>query len=202
MRCARKIFPRACLLGVVFVLSAWAAGCAPTLAPPAQSESALVIGRVVVNYARASNVWHYPPGAVTEGILVELEKRGTRDLVNALTEEDGYFFIPNIAPGVYDVRRLSISSVAPAGSVTYTVSVQQFAIPAGTVVFSPSPGKVGYAGTVVVEVDDRGFTSVKAASDDAAASAYFSQKFAKSPWAAREMIPLHAKPAAAQGANF
>ncbi|HEY1269764.1 MAG TPA: carboxypeptidase-like regulatory domain-containing protein [Candidatus Binatia bacterium] len=199
MRRARKIFSRACLPGLVFILSAWAAGCAPTLAAPTESQSALVIGRVFVNYARADNIWRFPAGAVAEGILVEMEKRGTRDLINALTEEDGYFFLPNIAPGVYDVRRVSITTVVPGASGNYGVSVQQFAIPAGTLVFSPAPGKVGYVGTVVVDVDDRGFTSVREASDDTAATAYFSRKWAKSPWAAREMIPLRAKPAASQG---
>jgi hypothetical protein len=97
---------------------------------------------------------------------------------------------------------VSVTTVVPGGTGNYGVSVQQFAIPAGTLVFSPTPGKVGYAGTVVVDVDERGFTSVKAASDDTAARAYFSRKWAKSPWAAREMIPLRAKPAAAEGSRL
>lgn len=63
-------------------------------------------------------------------------------------------------------------------------------------VFSPVPGKVGYAGGIVVDADERGVGTASEASDDAGAREYFLRNVAKSPWAVREMISLRSRPAA------
>lgn len=202
MRRARKICSLAAIAALPAILSLWAGGCAPALVAPAGSESSLVIGRVIINNRRELALGRMPPGTIKEGILVELESVDKRSVVRVVTDEEGYFFLPNIQPGAYDVRQINISSVVAGGRGAYETTTERFAVSQGTLAFSPAPGKVGYAGTIVVDIDERGFGRATNASDDAAARDYFLQTWAKSPWASREIISLRAKPAPARSFSF
>jgi hypothetical protein len=202
MRRAGKIFSRAGIAGLSAVLSLWAAaGCSTPLVAPAGSESALVIGRVMVTYTWELALGRMRPGTNKEGILVELEDRDKHTVVRATTDEEGYFFIPNITAGAYELRRVIVGVTFADYRGGYVTTEDKFSISQGTLAFSPSPGKVGYVGTVLVEVDERGFRT-KTAPDDAAAKDYFLRTWAKSPWASREVLSLRSKPAPAGGFSF
>jgi hypothetical protein len=135
--------------------------------------------------------------------LVELFSQDMRTIVRVSTDEEGYFFLPNIPSGVYDVAQVSIGNIAVIGwRGSYMTTVERFVIPAGMLVFSPVPGKVGYAGGIFVDVDERGVGTASEASDDAGAREYFLRNVAKSPWAVREMISLRSRPAARPISHF
>jgi hypothetical protein len=201
MRRAEKIFSRAGIAGLSALLSLWAAGCSTSLVAPADSQSALVIGRVMITYTWELSLGRMRPGTNKEGILIELENREKHTVVRATTDDEGYFFIPNMAAGAYELRRVTIAGSFMDWRGAYVTSEEQFSISQGTLAFSPAPGKVGYVGTVLVEVDEKG-SRTKAAPDDAAAKDYFLRTWAKSPWASREVISLRAKPAPAGGFSF
>jgi hypothetical protein len=198
----RRVFSRASFAALSAILALWAAGCAPALVAPVDSESSLVIGRVIINNRRELALGRMPPGTIKEGILVELESVDKRTVVRVTTDEEGYFFLPNIPPGAYEVRQINISSVVMGWRGVYETSTERFTIPQGMLAFRPTPGKVGYAGTVVVDIDERGFARTTEAPDDAAARDYFLRTWAKTPWASREMISLRAKPAPARSFSF
>lgn len=200
MRRARKISPP--VIATLSLILFWVAGCAPALVAPTDSESSLVIGRIIVNNRRELALGRMPPGTIKAGILVELESVDKHALVRAVTDEEGYFVLPNIQPGAYELRQINISSVITGYRGTYESTTERFSVPQGMLTFRPAPGKVGYAGTVVVEIDERGFGRVAEASDDSAARSYFLQTWAKTPWASREMISLRAKPAPARSFSF
>jgi hypothetical protein len=193
---------RSLLAGMAALAAVFVAGCASELLAPANSESALVIGRIEINYGPKSGMAPFTDGVVKEGILVELEMQGRRELVSVTTDAEGYFFLPNLPRATYDLRRVSSGSVTPYVRGGYSVSLQRYGIDSGTLVFTPAPGKVGYAGGVVVDVDDRGFSSVREAPDEAAARDYFFKNWGKSAWALREMISLRPKPATRQNFHF
>ncbi len=112
------------------------------------------------------------------------------------TDEEGYFFLPNIPSGIYDLAQVSFGNIAMSGRGSYMSTVERYAIPTGTLAFSPSPGKVGYVGGIIVDVDERGFGTASQAPDEAGARDYFFRNWAKSPWAARELISLRSRPTA------
>jgi hypothetical protein len=201
MRRAEKIFSRAAIAALA-VLGLWASGCAPALVAPVDSESSLVIGRVIINNRRELALGRMPPGTIKEGILVELESVDKRTVVRVTTDEEGYFFLPNISPGAYDVRQVNIGSVIMGWRGTYESNMERFTVPQGMLSFRPAPGKVGYAGTIVVDIDERGFGRTTEAPDDAAARDYFFRTRGKTPWASREVISLRAKPAPARSFSF
>ncbi len=201
MRRARKIFSQVLLLGLGLMLFA-SAGCAPVLIGPAGSESSLVFARIIINNRRELALGRMPSGTIKEGILAELESVDKRTVVRAVTDEEGYFFLPNIAPGAYELRQINISSVVMGWRGAYETTTETYSIPQGTLAFSPVPGKVAYAGMVVVDIDERGFGRSTPAADEAAARDYFSRALGKSPWASREMVSPRPKPAPARNFSF
>jgi clan AA aspartic protease (TIGR02281 family) len=179
-------------------LFGWVTGCAPTLVEPTESTSALVIGRVIIDYRQQEDFFGaLPAGIIKEGIAVEVESWDRRQLFNVRTDEEGYFFIPNIpSNNTYHVRRLSVErgSGAPRGGLI--LSTRGFQLGVGTLAFTPVAGKVGYVGTVIVDVDERGITDTRELREAQQARAHFIQKWRGSGWTARELVSAGTKLAA------
>jgi hypothetical protein len=195
MRPAWKISPQAWFVAFLFLLWACASGCAPALVEPAGSSSALVIGRVVVHYERKSLSGEIAQITVKDSLVVEFVNRERRGVVSVATDEEGYFFLPNIRAGAYELSRVRIEKIVAALGGSATKTTYEFKLPPGRLAFSPVQGKVAYAGGVVLYVNDRGFSSGREEADAEGAKNHFFRKWAASPWAAREMIPLRSKPA-------
>jgi hypothetical protein len=153
MYCAWKISP------LLFLLSACAAGCAASLVEPAGSSSALVIGRVVIHYERKSVSGEIVHLTKKESIVLEFINRERRGTVNVATDEEGYFSLPNIRAGAYELRQARVENIVVAVGGSATKTTYEFKIPPGWLSFSPVQGKVAYAGGVVIYVNERGFSS-------------------------------------------
>jgi hypothetical protein len=162
---------------------------------PAGSRSALVIGRVVIHYERKSISGEIVHLTWKESIVLEFVNRERPGTVSVATDEEGYFFLPNIRAGAYELRQVRIQNIVAAIGGTATKTTYEFKIPPGVLSFSPVLGKVAYSGGVVLYVDERGFSSGTVDVDAESARVYFLRKWAATPWAAREMVPLRSKPA-------
>ena len=176
-------------LPVIFLLPWLTGSCAPTLTGPLELNSSLVMGRVVIdNKHSGAFLGLLPLGVVEEGIEVEVESRDGRQVFNATTGEQGYFLIPNIPPGSYYVRRVTLEG-------RYTgVGREKRGQEMRSLSFTPVPGKVEYIGTVIVEISERGFSTVREVRDEERARTYLLQKYGPSPWATREFVAGGPKP--------
>jgi hypothetical protein len=178
------------LLSVISVLS-FLASCAPTLVGPIEPNSSLVIGRVVVNN-KFPGAFHglLPLGIIEKGLEIEIESRDGSQSFKVNTEEQGYFFIPNIPPNTYHILRVTLEGGrSPGDREKYGLTVRR-------PIFIPVPGKITYVGTLFVDLFDRGTSKTRDAREDEAAKTYFLQKYSASTWAPREFVSVGPKAAA------
>lgn len=166
----------------ILFLSGWITSCAPILTGPIEPSSSLVIGRVVINNKYGGQYGLLPLGIVDQGIEVQVQSRDGRQEFQIVTQEQGYFIIPNIPPNTYYIERATLEgSRSTVGKETYGLVLRQPN-------FTPVPGKIRYIGTLFVELSERGVSKVREVREDDRARAYFFQKHPGAPWASREFV--------------
>jgi hypothetical protein len=169
------------LLTLILLLSG---SCAPHLIAPADQNSALVIGRVVINNKFPGNFYGLlPQGIIEKGLEIEVESRDGKEVLKVTTGENGYFLIPNITPNSYWVRRVSFEG-------TRSGARERRAHDSRRLSFTPVPGSVLYIGSLFIDVSERGLATYKETRENETAKSYFSQTFTNSPWTSRSFVTL------------
>ncbi len=138
----------------VLVLCGLITSCAPTLVSPTDPNSSLAIGRIVINNQYSGLSGRLPLETVDWGIEVEVESHDGSQYLKVVTEEQGYFFIPNIPPNTYYVRRARFEGTDASGTSRYGLGLSRLN-------FTPGPGKITYMGTLFVELSERGFKKIR-----------------------------------------
>ncbi len=175
-------------LSSVLLLAGFLSGCATVLADPAESTSALVIGRVIIdNRYQGQFFGPIPLGIIKEGIEVEVASPEQKQLLNVRTDKEGYFYLSNIPPSVYQMARVSLARIS--GGLD-NIKIQRLALGVGVLRFRPVPGKIGYIGTLMLDVDERAAIKKRELREGDRAREYFFQKHGVSAWASREFIAL------------
>lgn len=165
-------------------------GCAPTLVGPVEPNSSLIIGRVVVNNKYSGAFYGgLPLGVLDKGLEVEIESRDGSQSFKVTTEEEGYFFVPNVTPNTYHILAVTIEGGTSSGGK------EKIRQPLRRPIFTPVPGKMTYIGTLVIDLSEKGLSAIREVREDDRARAYFFQKHAASQWAAREFIAAGPRPA-------
>ncbi len=171
----------------VLVLCGLITSCAPTLVGPTDPNSSLVVGRIVINNEFPGATFGILPlGTLDEGLEVEVESRDESQFFKVVTEKQGYFFIPNIPPNRYQVRRVRIKGSAGTQSETYSWGLRRFN-------FTPVPGKIVYIGTLFIELSERKKKKIREVREEEVARAYLREKHGDSTWASREFIEAGAR---------
>lgn len=162
-------------LAVLSLMSGLSVGCAPSLAPPNQSDSALVIGRVEVNNTYSGEIFGLlPVGLLRKGLGVEIERQDGKQSFSANTDEQGYFLIPNVPPETFYIRTLTIEGGRSGGDKEkYTISLRR-------PTFTPVSGKINYIGTVQIDISERAETKVREVRETETSRSYFRQNYADS----------------------
>jgi hypothetical protein len=122
-----------------------------------------------------------PLGVVEKGLEVEVESHDGKQIFNATTGEQGYFLLPNILPRTYYVRRVIIEGESGRARERRGQEVRRLN-------FTPVPGKVLYVGTLIIDLSERGFSTLREMREDERAKAYFLQTYGTSPWASRAFV--------------
>jgi len=168
--------------------------CAPFLVGPNDPNASLVMGRIVVDNKFAGGLSGLLPlGVLDKSLEVEVETRDGKQYFKVTTEEQGYFFIPNLPPNSYHVLSVIIEGGRSGGAK------ERYAPRLRRLAFTPVPGKVTYIGTLYVDLSDRGESKIREAREDESAKTYFRQKYAASPWSTREFVSVG--PGAVAAAN-
>jgi len=172
------------LLFAVFPVFCFVIACTPFLLGPSEPNSSLVIGRVVVsNKFPGSLSGLLPLGTLERGLDIEVESRDGKQSFKATTEEQGYFFIPNIPPNTYHILHVTIEGGRSSGAK------ERYSMTLRRPTFTPAPGRINYVGTLFVDLSDRGITKTQEVRETESARAYFLQRYSASPWTAREFLP-------------
>ena len=172
------------LATVLFLFS----GCAPFLAGPFDSNSSLVIGRIVMNNNFAGNFSGIlPQGVIEKGLEIEVESRDGKEIHNITTGDNGYFLIPNISQNSYYVRRVAFEGSRNNQRERRSQDVRRLS-------FVPVPGKVLYIGSLFIDVSDRGFATYRETHEDEMAKAHFFRALGSSPWASRTFFTAGSTP--------
>lgn len=175
----------------ILILGGFITGCAPTLVGPIEPNSSLVIGRVIINNKYSGAFYGLLPlGKLDRGLEVEIESLDGKQSFKVIAEEQGYFFVPNIAPNRYHLLRVTIEG-SREGTRRET---EKHGIGLRRLVFTPVEGKVAYIGTLVVDLSERGTSTIRELREDDQTRGYFRQKYGASLWASREFTALGARP--------
>jgi hypothetical protein len=173
----------------IVILFGLITGCAPTLVSPAGLNSSLMIGRVVVNNKFAGAFYGgLPLGVLDTGLEVEIESLDGSQSFKVTTEQEGYFFVPNLTPNTYYLLAVTIEGDTGGGER------EKSRHPLRRPIFTPVPGKISYIGTLIIDISERGLWTIREVREDDRARAYFFQKYAVSPWVAREFVLAGQKP--------
>ena len=159
--------------------------CTTFLAGPTSPNSSLVIGRIVVDNKYAGEFFRVLPlGVLDKALDIEVESRDGKQYFKVTTEEQGYFLIPNLPPDAYHVLGVILEGHNSIGATErYTPRLRRPN-------FTPAPGQITYIGTLFLDVSERGETKLREVREDDTAKSYFLQKYAASPWSAREFASV------------
>ena len=124
-----------------------------------------------------------PLGELDKGLDIEIETQDGKQSFKVITEEQGYFVIPNIPPNTYQLFRVTIEGGRSGGDK------EKYGITMRRPSFTPAPGKITYIGTVLVDLSERGTSKIQEVREAESAKSYFLHRYAASPWAAREFVP-------------
>jgi hypothetical protein len=167
----------------VVVLLGSIAACTPFLAGPSDQNSSLVVGRIVVDNKFPGGLSGLLPlGVLDKSLEVEIESRDGKQYSKVLTDEQGYFFAPNLPANAYHVLSVIIEGHRSDGSR------ERYAVRLRRPTFTPTPAKVTYIGTLYLSISDRGESQLKEAQEDSQAKAFFLQRYSGSPWSTREFV--------------
>jgi len=178
-------------LSSALLVFGFSASCTPFLVGPSDSNSSLVIGRIVVdNHFGGGLRGLLPLGVLDRGLALEIESRDGKQTFKVTTDEQGYFLLPNLPPNNYHLYRVTLegSSMSDAWE-KYQLTLRRMP-------FAPVPGKITYIGTVFLDISERGERKVREVREDSRAKSFFQQKYSASPWSAREFASVGAGVAA------
>jgi hypothetical protein len=166
--------------------------CAPLLVGPGDQNSALVMGRVVVDNKFPGNFYGLlPQGIIEKGLELEVESREGNEILKVTTGENGFFLIPNISQKSYYLRRVSFEGARSGQRERRSQEVRRLN-------FTPVPGRVLYVGSLFIDLSERGFATYREVREDERARAYLFQTFGTSPWTSRAFVTLGASGSGAQ----
>ena len=139
----RLFFCAAALLCLLFH------GCAQTKGSPAAVEGSMLMGRVLINNIYRGRNGLLPVGLLAKDIQVEFHSEDSARIARGRTDEEGYFFVPNLAPGSYYLRSVAFEVVANKKNdeLLFLVRFVKARAEAKTVT---------YLGTLLVEVSKEG----------------------------------------------
>lgn len=177
-----------CLLLPLLLLCGSITACAPSLVNPIEPNSALVMGRVNINNKYTGGRLLLPIGIIDHPIEVEVWARDESQVFKAKTERQGIFFIPNLPPNTYVLRRLTVERHTGNRQETQHIDVNR-------PIFTPVPGKIAYIGTLLVDVSEKGVMTASEVREDDRAKAYFVEKYGASLWGSREFVAPGSRPA-------
>ena len=159
--------------------------CTPFLVGPSDRNSSLVIGRIVVDNKYPGGLSGIlPRGMLDKALDLEVETRDGKQQFKVTTEEEGYFLLPNLPPNTYHVLSVVIEGYRTNGAK------ERYAPRLRRPIFTPVPGKITYIGTLFLDISDRGEMKVREVREDDKVKSYFFQKYAGSPWSAREFASV------------
>jgi hypothetical protein len=162
-----------------------AAGCTPYLMGPSDQNSSLIIGRVILDNKFVGHFYGLlPVGTVEKGLEIEVLSRDGKQTFKATTEEQGYFFVPNLPPNTYLISRITIEGGSSRGEK------ERYTLPVRRPVFTPVTGKVTNIGTLLVEVSEKQEHKIREARDEEKTKSYFLQRYSQSPWSSREFVSV------------
>ena len=177
MRGIRNIF----LVISFLLLSSLIGGCAVSLTDPMGPNSSLVMGRVVIDNQDPGG--HFSMGNVQKGIRLAIESRDEVRFTRVVTQDKGYFVVPNIpSKPCYLVPLFSLgdkSTVKDTGNIT--------AIPRAF--FVPVPGKIVDLGTIFIRISktSRVFSRFVRPNPEVT-KARFRKEHPQTPWLTRQFI--------------
>jgi hypothetical protein len=173
-------------LGLLVLLGAMLLGaCTPFIIGPNDPSASLVIGRIVVDNKFSGGLSGIlPTGVLDKALEVEVQTRDAKQYFKVITEEQGYFLIPNLAPNTYQLLGVIIEGTRGGGDR------ERYAPRLRRPTFTPVPGKLTYIGTVYLDISDKGESKIREVREDDRAKNYFIQRYGSSPWGAREFTSV------------
>jgi len=145
------------------------------------------MGRVVITNKHSGRGTLLPLGTIDQGIEIEVESWDGSQSFKATTQDQGYFFIANIPSNTYYVSAVVVERRGGDRFETSRLGVRGLT-------FTPVPGKIGIAGTLLVEVSEQGTLSARESREDEEAKTYFLKKHGGSSWASREFVSVGTRP--------
>jgi hypothetical protein len=137
------------VLSVATLLCFMLHGCAQIKTSPAPVEGSMIMGRVLINNIYRGRYGLLPIGLQAKSIQIEIHSEDSQRIARGSTDEEGYFFVPNLAPGDYYLRSVAFDVVSNARTdgMRFLVRFLKARIGAKTVT---------YLGTLLVEVSKEG----------------------------------------------
>jgi clan AA aspartic protease (TIGR02281 family) len=173
------------LLLSLSLLFGFATNCVPSrVVNPIEPGGSIVIGRVVIDNKYRGPYGALPLGVIDRGLTVEVESfEGNRNL-KVVTEEHGYFIIPNILPGTYYIRRVTFEGTRGGSRKTKEMASLEAQRPT----FIPITGKVGIVDTLLIGLSEQGIVEVREVREEESTKAYFRHRYGGSSWASLELM--------------
>ena len=140
---------RRTLLGAATLLCFVFYGCAQTKTSPASVEGSMLMGRVLINNFYRGRNGLLPVGLLAKDIQVEFHSEDSARIARGRTDEEGYFFLPNLAPGDYYLRSVAFEVVVDKKTDDLRFLVRFLKARAEV-------KTVTYLGTLLVEVSKEG----------------------------------------------
>jgi hypothetical protein len=109
----------------------------------------MLMGRVLINNGYRGRNGLLPMGLQAKSIQVEIRSEGWERIARGSTDEEGYFFVPNLPPGDYYLRSVAFDVVSEKRTDGMRFSVQFLKARVGV-------KTVTYLGTLLVEVSREG----------------------------------------------
>ena len=179
-----KEFRTMVLLPSFFFLSGLIGGCAATLTDPIGPDSSLVIGRVVINNKYPGRLGLMPMGTVERGITLEFKNKSETLLIRVITDNGGYFVVPNIPRNTYFLSRVIFKGGNPGDEETMYLAANKEAF------FVPVRGQIVDLGTFLLDISDTAQVTPKYRSPNPeAAKAYLARRHGGTPWLKRKFNP-------------
>ncbi len=172
------------LLSLFFFLSGLIGGCAATLTDPIGPDSSLVMGRIVINNKYPGKLGLIPMGTVERGITLEFKNKSETLLIRAITDDRGYFVVPNIPLNTYFLNRVIFEGGNPGDEETMYLATNRGSF------FVPVRGQIVDLGTFLLDISDTAQVILKYSSPNSkAAKAYLSRRHGGTPWLKRKFNP-------------
>ena len=141
----------------------------------------MLMGRVLINNLYRGRNGMLPIGLQAKNIQVEIHSEDSQRVARGTTDEEGYFFVPNLAPGDYYLRSVAFDVVSykRTDGMQFLVRFLKARIGAKTVT---------YLGTLLVEVSKEGEFHFKELHETEKARQQLLKVMSGTGWEAREFV--------------